>query len=139
MNVDAAQLAAQAWPFIGAAVAAYGTAVATRASDAGADATVELGRRVFQRLWRHEEDRPGLREALDGAAAAPRDRAAQEALRAEIGCLLDEDASLVEEVAALLGPARVGQETYNALGQGSVALKENHGVINLGGDVTIQR
>ncbi|MFF3973231.1 hypothetical protein ACFYZ6_25700 [Streptomyces rubiginosohelvolus] len=113
--------------------------MATRASDAGADATVELGRRVFQRLWRREEDQPELRVALDEAVAAPGDTAAQDALRAEIRRLLHEDASLAKDVAALLAPAPASQETYQASGQGSVVLRENHGVINLGGDMTIQR
>jgi hypothetical protein len=139
VNVDATQLAVQAWPFVGAAVAAYGTAVATRASDAGANATVELGRRVFQRIWRREEDRPELRAALDEAAAAPEDKAAQDALRTEIKRLLHEDASLAEEVSALLASGPAARESYQAAGQGSLALRENHGVINMSGDVTVQR
>ncbi|WP_203604723.1 hypothetical protein [Streptomyces sp. SID8014] len=139
MDIDVAQVTAQAWPFVGAAVAAYGAAVVTRASDAGADATVALGQRVLQRLWHREEDRPRLTRALEDTAQAPGDTAAQDALREEIRRLLGADACLAREVADLLGPARVTHETYSASGQGSAVVRENHGVINLGGDVTIQR
>lgn len=139
MTVDVTQLVEQSWPYVGAAVAAYGTAVLTQASDAGATATLSLGRRVLQRLWHREESRPYLQRAVQGAAEDPADEEAQAALRTEIKRLLREDEELARELAELLPEAPRGGEAYAANGERSVAVRENQGVINTGGDVTVQR
>ncbi|MCQ6555455.1 hypothetical protein NPS70_19970 [Streptomyces sp. C10-9-1] len=138
MTVDVAQLVAQSWPFVGAAVGAYGTAVLTQAGDAGATATVSLGRRVLRRLWDQGES-PYLLRAVEGAAEDPADEDAQAALRTEIRRLLREDEALARELAELLSDAPPAGETYTAVGEHSVVVRENHGVISTGGDVTVQR
>ncbi|MFG3662404.1 hypothetical protein [Streptomyces sp. NPDC047706] len=139
MAVDVAQLVEQSWPFVGAAVGAYGTAVLTRAGDAGATATVSMGQRVLHRLWRRLESRPHLLRAVEGAARDPEDDDAQAALRSEIRRLLREDEELARDLARLLSDAGPAGATYQAIGQGSVVAGVNHGVISTGGDVTVER
>ena len=51
MGGDAAALAAEATPYVSAAVGAYGGAVLARLRDDAADATVGLGRRLLQRMF----------------------------------------------------------------------------------------
>ena len=133
MDPEVSELVAQGWPCVAAAVGAYGTAVLTQAGDAGANATVSLGRRIVQRLWQREEDRPHLRRALDGLVDAPEDDDARAALRLEFRRALGEDRSLAEEVARLLAdrPA-TGGTTLTALGDRSVVAPDNRGTIITG-------
>lgn len=130
--VEVSQLVVQSWPFVSAAVGAYGTAVLTQATDLSAASTVSLGQRVLQRLWNREEGRDPLQRAVDGVVAEPEDEDAQAALRQEIKRALREDAALLEDVRAMLGEAPVVQENYRAVGERSVAVRENHGSISTG-------
>ncbi|MET9093794.1 hypothetical protein ABZX72_17045 [Streptomyces cyaneofuscatus] len=139
MTFDVAQLVEQGWPFVGAAVGAYGTAVLTRTADEGATATVSLGQRVLQRLWHREESRPYLQRAVQGVADDPEDTEAQAGLRAEIRRLLREDDELARDLAELLPAPVRPNESYVASGQGAVTARVNHGVISTGGDVTVER
>ncbi|MGC5361230.1 hypothetical protein ACPXCE_05990 [Streptomyces sp. DT24] len=121
-------------PYVTAAVTAYGSAVVARTTDAAADATASLGRRIVQRLWSREEHRGGLRQAIDEVAEDPQDDDAQAALRVQVRRILRQDAELTAELARLL-PAR----SFTASGDGAVAVETNHGVISTGDGATIQR
>jgi hypothetical protein len=48
---DVAEVAAQAMPYVSAAVGAYGGAVLAMMRDEAADATIGLGRRLLQRVF----------------------------------------------------------------------------------------
>jgi hypothetical protein len=94
--------------------------LAEGAADAGAD----LARRVWGRIAPRAEQKPALKEALDDVAAAPSDADAQAALRIQLRKLLQEDASLREELEKTL--AQAGQSnTVNASGERSVAVGGN--------------
>ncbi|MFE2942098.1 hypothetical protein ACFXKG_24070 [Streptomyces sp. NPDC059255] len=132
--MDALTVANDVVPYITAAVAAYGGAVVTRTSDVAADATVSLGRRIVQRLWSREENRDGLRQAIEEVAGDPADDDARAALRVQVRRILREDAELTAELARLL-PTRA----FTASGDGAVAVETNHGVISTGDGATVQR
>ncbi|MEV0096994.1 hypothetical protein [Streptomyces sp. NPDC050738] len=134
--VDAIVLANQVVPYVTAAVQSYGTAVLTRASGAGADATVSLGTRILQRIWRREESRAAVEGAVDDAVANPEDEDFQAALRAQIKRVLRADAELAAELEGLLPPAGV---SITASGDGAVAAQRNEGVISTGDNATIRR
>lgn len=130
--MEVSQLIDQSWPFISAAVGAYGAAVLTQATDASAVSTVSVGQRLLQRLWNREESRGHLERAVDGVVAEPEDDDAQATLRQEIKRALREDPALLEDVKAMLAEAPVVQESYQAMGERSVALRVNNGVISTG-------
>ncbi|GAA1353429.1 hypothetical protein [Streptomyces beijiangensis] len=134
--VDALLLANQIVPYVTAAVGSYGTAVLTRASGAGADATVSLGTRILQRIWRREDSRADIERAVRDAVAAPEDEDFQAALRAQIKRALRDDAELAAEIAGLLPQAGA---SVSASGDGAVAAQRNEGVISTGDNATIQR
>ncbi|WP_371548621.1 hypothetical protein OG266_25460 [Streptomyces sp. NBC_00554] len=123
-------------PYITAAVSAYGTAVLTRTTDASADATVSLGQRILQRIWRREDCRPDLEQAVKDASEAPDDEDFQARLRAQIKRILRDDRALVTELTGMLVEARV---TLAASGERAVVAKDNSGVISTGDNATIQR
>ncbi|MBC3982084.1 hypothetical protein H8N01_05790 [Streptomyces sp. AC536] len=132
--MDALTVAHDVVPYVTAAVAAYGAAVVNRTSDVAADATVSLGQRIAQRLWRQEENRGGLEQAIDEVAADPQDEDAQAALRVQVRRILRQDAALAAELAQLL-PARA----FTASGDGAVAVETNNGVISTGDGANIRR
>ncbi|MFF5129123.1 hypothetical protein ACFY41_19600 [Streptomyces syringium] len=134
--MDALLVAGQIAPYVTAAVGAYGTAVVTRVSDAGAGATVSLGQRILQRVWRREESREDIEGAVDALAAAPEDEDLQALLRAQLKRALLADPELTAELARLLPPAG---SSFTASGAGAVAVQHNSGVISTGSDATIQR
>ncbi|MGS2589256.1 hypothetical protein [Streptomyces hebeiensis] len=119
-----------------AAVAAYGSAVVTRTTDSAADATVSLGRRIVQRLWRREESRDDIGTAIRNLADAPDDADFQALLRAHIKRALLDDPALTADLARLL-PVSGGAVT--ASGDGAVAVRNNSGVISTGSGATVQR
>lgn len=139
MSVDVAAIVSQSWPFVGAAAGAYGTAVVTRATDEGANATVAFGQRVLQRLWHREEGRPYLRRQLQGVEDDPQNEGARAALREEIRRQLQEDDELRRDVAAMLADAPPpGGDSVTASGDRSVAVGENTGIIVTGDSADIR-
>ncbi|MFE4399274.1 MULTISPECIES: hypothetical protein [Streptomycetaceae] len=111
-----------AGPPIGAALAAYGDSVLTRAEDAAASATVGLGTRILQRVWRRRDERQ--REALESDVAdAVQDCAnpdAQAALRQAVRRTLRQDPELLAELAAALPRPEPSSVTVVVSGQGSI-------------------
>lgn len=124
---EVAALVASSTPYLSAALAAYGTAVLSKARDEAADATVSVGRRLLQRVFGR---RPGdgaaeeaLPAALAGAAAAPSDADVLGALRLAIRRELEADPAMLADVREILGSGhgvlnapriRSGRDTYYA-------------------------
>ncbi|GAA1182551.1 hypothetical protein GCM10009654_44790 [Streptomyces hebeiensis] len=134
--MDALVVANEVGPYVTAAVAAYGTAVVTRTTDSAADATVSLGRRIVQRLWRREESRDDIGTAIRDLADAPDDADFQALLRAHIKRALLDDPALTADLARLLPASGVA---VTASGDGAVAVQNNSGVISTGSGATVQR
>ncbi|MBU7596290.1 hypothetical protein JGS22_001210 [Streptomyces sp. P38-E01] len=138
--MDVAGVVQQSWPYIGAAVGAYGTAVVTRVGDDSADAAVAFGRRLLNRLWRREETRPFLLRQLGGVADDPANEAARTALLEELRRMLVDDEALRRDLAALLGDAPPAPaNSFRATGDRSVAVATNNGVIATGDNTRIER
>lgn len=97
----------QAGPCLTSAVGAYGAAVLTRAEDAAADATVSLGRRILQAVWRRGDasGRAALEQAVAEAAEEPDDLDVAAALRLQLRRALRNDAELCAELAVMLETA----------------------------------
>ncbi|MFI6725153.1 hypothetical protein NRF20_20340 [Streptomyces sp. R-74717] len=134
--MDALTVASEIAPYVTAAVGAYGTAVLTRATDASADATVSLGRRILQRIRGNQQDSAELDRAVAEAAEAPEDEDFQAMLRVQIKRALLADAELTADIARLLSQSSV---SLTASGDGSVAVQHNSGVISTGSNAQIQR
>ncbi|MFC9621017.1 hypothetical protein ACFTXM_13740 [Streptomyces sp. NPDC056930] len=134
--MDALTVASEIAPYVTAAVGAYGTAVLTRATDASADATVSLGRRILQRIRGNQQDSSELDRAVAEAAEAPEDEDFQAMLRVQIKRALLADAELTADIARLLSQSSV---SLTASGDGSVAVQHNSGVISTGSNAQIQR
>lgn len=103
-DTEIVQWAGQAGPYLAAAVGAYGTAVLTRAEDTAADATVALGRRILNAVWRRQDEsgRAELEEAVADAADRPDDADASAVLRQQLERALREDVELRNDLAAVL-------------------------------------
>ncbi|MGW9123075.1 hypothetical protein ACWGRV_41945 [Streptomyces sp. NPDC055663] len=134
--MDALTVAGEIAPYVTAAVGAYGTAVLTRATDASADATANLGRRILQRIRGNQQDPAELDQAVAEAVEAPEDEDFQAMLRVQIKRALLADAELTADIARLLSQSPV---TLTASGEGSVAVQHNSGVISTGSNAQIQR
>ncbi|MEV7287539.1 hypothetical protein AB0O01_23715 [Streptomyces sp. NPDC093252] len=119
-------MAQEAVPFVTAAVGAYGLAVLARTQEEAANATVDLGRRIAQRIFgtRAEGEEPP--EVIEDMAADANDRDIEAVLRQTIRKALLTDEALASDLRALLSraPASAG------IGGGSQAVV--HSVI--GGD-----
>lgn len=138
--VEVGALLGTAWPILVAALRAYGSALTAKVADDGAeasaDATVKLGRHLWQRLF-------SSTGAADGAS--PVERAAGEAaehlddedylngLRLEVKKALAADVTLAQSIEELL---QAGGVTI-AVGPGSVAVTTNNGIISTGSSATI--
>jgi hypothetical protein len=121
MSAEIVPVVQQAWPYLSAALAAYGGAVLVRTESAAVDATANVGRRILHLLWRRrdEPEQAAFEEAVQEAAAALEDEDAAAALRQQIKRALREDAELLQQVTALLPPA--GPVTNTASGTRAVA------------------
>ncbi|MGV9905204.1 hypothetical protein ACWDU8_22395 [Streptomyces sp. NPDC003388] len=117
------QLVEQAGPYLTAAVGAYGAAVLTRAQDAAADATVGLGQRILQSLWRRgdEAGRAELERVVDEAADEQDDVYSAAVLSRLLRRALRDDPGLQEELSALLPAPAAGTVTITASGERSIA------------------
>ncbi|WP_405796509.1 hypothetical protein [Streptomyces longwoodensis] len=123
MSAEVVQLVEQAGPYLTAAVGAYGAAVLTRAQDAAADATVGLGQRILQLLWRRgeESDRAELERVVDEAADEQDDAYSTAVLSRLLRRALEDDLELREELSALLPAPAAGAVTITASGERSIA------------------
>ncbi|MFF0853271.1 hypothetical protein ACFYVM_19795 [Streptomyces sp. NPDC003280] len=117
------QLVEQAGPYLTAAVGAYGAAVLTRAQDAAADATVGLGQRILQSLWRRgdEAGRAELERVVDEAVDEQDDVYSAAVLSRLLRRALRDDPGLQEELSALLPAPAAGTVTITASGERSIA------------------
>ncbi|MCH0560910.1 hypothetical protein [Streptomyces sp. MUM 16J] len=126
MGAEIVQLVGQAGPAVTAAVGAYGAAVLTRAQDAAAEATVGLGQRILQLLWRRgdEAGRTEL-ERVVGEAVDERDDAYSAAVLGRLlRRALQEDPVLREELSALLPAPAAGAVSVTASGERSIAAQQ---------------
>jgi hypothetical protein len=117
------QLVEQAGPYLTAAVGAYGAAVLTRAQDVAADATVGLGQRILQLVWRRgdEAGRAELERVVDEAADERNDAYSAAVLSRILRRALQDDPRLREELSALLPAPAPGTVTITASGERSIA------------------
>ncbi|MER5211265.1 hypothetical protein ABT063_11955 [Streptomyces sp. NPDC002838] len=123
MSAEIAQLAEQAGPAVTAAVGAYGAAVLTRAQDAAAEATVGLGQRILQLVWRRRDEagRTELEQVVGEAADEQDDTYSTAVLGRLLRHALQDDPGLREEVSALLPAPAAGTVTITAAGERSIA------------------
>ncbi|GAA1307308.1 ATP-binding protein [Planotetraspora silvatica] len=130
MSGDIPALVGQAWPYVSAAITAYGAAVLAKAQDEAVDATVGWGRRILRRIFGAAEDDSGDAEPprpLTALAADPDDGDLQAALRVEIRNALAADLVLAEEIRAML--AQAGSTT-------TTTVRASHGGVAAGRDIT---
>ncbi|WP_079664889.1 hypothetical protein [Streptomyces sp. 3214.6] len=123
MSSEIVQLVEQAGPAVTAAVGAYGVAVLTRAQDAAAEATVGLGQRILQLVWRRTDEagRTEL-ERIVGETADEQDDAYSTAVLGRLlRRALQEDPALREELSSLLPASVAGTVTITASGERSIA------------------
>ncbi|GJF29881.1 hypothetical protein KNE206_25810 [Kitasatospora sp. NE20-6] len=123
MSAEITDLVSQASPYVTAALTAYGSAVLTRAENAAADATANLGRRILQAIWhrRPEPEQAKLEEAVQEAAEEINNEDATAALRQQIKRALRDDVDLRNEFAQLLPPQAPGTVTITASGERAIA------------------
>jgi hypothetical protein len=134
MGGETAPLISETWPYVSAAVGAYGGAVLAKSEDQAANATVRLGRQLLQRIFGNRADPP---PALERLATDPQDRDLQAALRTRLSQLLADDSSLAHEVSQMLAGVRVTD--IKAAGERSVAAQTISGVVITGDYATIVR
>lgn len=129
MSGDVAAVAAEMTPYISAAVGAYGGAVLAKVRDDAADATVELGRRLLQKVFGHRNDGEVMPEPLRDLVADPGDDDALAAVRLEIRRALAGDAVLETEVRSMLAADRGVRQQVHA-GRDAYAAGRDQTVIN---------
>src|SRR5690349_15845235 len=102
-------------PFVTAAAGVYGGAVVQKvsdaAADAGADATVGLGRRLLRRLFASGRSEQ-VQAAVVELAEAPQDEASVSLVQAQVLKALTAEPQLVTDLTQLLGQAGVGGDRY---------------------------
>ncbi|MFF9396986.1 hypothetical protein [Streptomyces griseoluteus] len=113
----------QAGPAVTAAVSAYGTAVLTRAQDAAADATVGVGQRILQAVWRRRDEagRAELEQVVDEAVEEDSEAYTTAVLSRMLKRALLDDDQLRQELTALLPAPAAGAVTITAAGERSIA------------------
>jgi hypothetical protein len=120
MTGDIAQVAGDAVPFVTAAVGTYGLAVLARTQEEAANATVELGRRMAQRIFGPRAEGEQLPEAVADMVADPDDPDAEAVLRRAVRKALLADETLVADLRALLARApadvRIGDGSQAVVG-----------------------
>jgi len=133
--IEVGELAGTVVPFLSAAAGAYGSAVVTKATeqgtDAAADATVGVGRKLLGRLL------GSSRSAQVGAAVTdlgenPGDEAFAAAVFAQVKRALAEDGELRDDIAAMVAaaPAQPGTFTVTVTGSTGVQIG-NHNVLSV--------
>lgn len=123
MGAEIVQLVGQAGPAVTAAVGAYGAAVLTRAQDAAADATVGLGQRILQLVWRRRDEagRAELERVVGEAADEQDDAYSTAVLSRLLRQALQDDPALREELAAVLPAPASGTVNVTASGERAIA------------------
>ncbi|MFF4130794.1 hypothetical protein ACFY1B_04540 [Streptomyces mirabilis] len=123
MSAEIVQLVEQAGPYLTTAVSAYGAAVLTRAEDTAADATVTLGRRILQAVWRRRDE--AGRAELENVVYEAADEQDASYTAAVLGRLLrrtlQDDDELRAELSAMLPAPATGSVTITASGERSIA------------------
>ncbi|WP_197001197.1 hypothetical protein [Longispora fulva] len=131
MDIEIAQTANAAMPYVTAVVAAYGKETVAKirdvVTDRLSDATIDIGRRVLDRVLNRDELREVIEGALVDVAAGEED--AEVALRLQIRKALAADPGLAVDVAGILASAG---SHVQAQGARSVAVGTNSGVILTG-------
>jgi hypothetical protein len=127
MSGDPVSLAAELTPYVSAAVAAYGGAVLAKARDEAADTTVNLGRRLLQRIFGSRRADEPLPDPLAVLADDPADGDALAAVRLAIRQALGRDRALAADIRSMLPPAasvtqhvRAGRDAYTAGGDQTI-------------------
>ncbi|MET8148728.1 hypothetical protein ACIBSW_12735 [Actinoplanes sp. NPDC049668] len=117
-------------PYVTAAAAVYGGAVvqkvADAAGDAGADATVSLGRRLLRRLFASRRG-DQVRAAVVEVGEQPDDEASVAVLRAQVLKALSQEPALVEELSRMLGQAGAGGDRYTVTVSGGQGVQVGSG------------
>ena len=108
MGAELVQMAADVVPYATAAGAAYGGAVLTKVRDDAAEGTVDLGRRLLQKIFGKRAPGEGLPEVLADAVAEPEDADNVAALRKAIRKALEADEALASDVRTILAEVQVG-------------------------------
>ncbi|MEV6842190.1 hypothetical protein [Actinoplanes sp. NPDC051411] len=128
--VDLGVLAQDLVPYVSAAAAAYGGALVDKvtevAGDAGADATVGLGRRLLRRLFASERGEQ-VRVAAVEVGQQPGDEASVAVLRAQLLKALSQEPQLAQDVSQLLAQAKVGGERYTVTVSGGQGVQVGSG------------
>ncbi|GAA2036165.1 hypothetical protein GCM10009839_41290 [Catenulispora yoronensis] len=131
----------QVLPPIGAAAAAYGAAVLTKAEDAAATETVRLGQRLLARIRHRGASADGVQRAVLTLATADADELAdaRAALRLELRRLLASDQELRDDLAASLPPATSSSSASSVGDRNIVVGGDNTGIATVGdGNINIQ-
>ncbi|MBN0044065.1 hypothetical protein JS756_08055 [Streptomyces actuosus] len=123
VSAEIVQWVEQAGPAVTAAVGAYGAAVLTRAQDTAADATVGLGQRILQAVWRRRDEagRAEWERVLGEAADEQSDAYTTAVVSRLLKRALQDDPELREELAALVPAPAAGSVTVTAAGERSIA------------------
>lgn len=125
-------LAEEAVPIATAAIATYGRAVLAKAWDEAADATVNAGLQILQRIFGRKKDGEALPGVIAEVAAHPGDNDVVAQFRLAIRRAFEADSSLAEDVAAIVAKAAPGTSVSQHVVAGNDAFVA-------GRDLTINR
>jgi hypothetical protein len=128
--IDLGTVAQDVVPYLSAAAAVYGKAVVEKATDAagdaGAEATVSLGRRLLRRLFSSQRG-DQIREAVTEVGDQPDDETSVDILRAQVLKALKQEPELAQQLAELLREAGVVGSGYNVTITGSQGIQVGSG------------
>lgn len=104
---EAAILATEAMPYLTAAPGAYGHAVLSKTRDKAADATIEAGADILQRIFGRKKASKSLPEPLADVVAHPSDDAYLTMLKVAVRKLLERDETMLVDVRTILADIAV--------------------------------
>lgn len=116
MSAELVQLASETMPYVTAAAGAYGGAVLTKAKEEAAGATVDLGRRLLQKIFGKHRGDEEVPEVLADVIADPEDPDNVAALRKTIRKALESNESLATDVRTMLTEIHTGDHSNVATG-----------------------
>ena len=87
--------------------------------------TMDYAKALWAKLRPKAEAKPALLEAVNDAAAAPKDEDAQAQLRIQLKKLLADDAEFATELKDILGKAKQAGVNINVIGDRNVAIGGN--------------
>jgi hypothetical protein len=138
VDIDAAQIAATAGPYVTAAIATYGMNTLDKVRDTlvdhASDTTVSIGHRLLNRILGREESRSAIEAAVIDVANGEED--GESALRLQLRKALTSDLDLAKDVAGILP---TGSPRFEALGDRSIAIQNNSGIASTGDQASIVR